>query len=80
MISPSVQRLVRTGRGFPEGLIEAWGNLYTEFALAVAARLDETQLPGDYLSLPSLNDGLHGVKFIEAVAASSSAGGAWTEI
>ena len=31
-VSADVERLVRTGRGFPEGLIEAWGNLYTEFA------------------------------------------------
>ena len=32
-VSPSVERLVRTGRGFPEGLIEAWANLYTEFSV-----------------------------------------------
>ena len=39
-VSPAVERLVRMGRGFPEGIIEAWGNLYNEFALAVAARRD----------------------------------------
>lgn len=37
-IYPGVERFIRLARGFPEGVIEAWGNLYTEFALAVAAR------------------------------------------
>ena len=34
-VSARTERFVRTGRGFPEGLIEAWANLYTEFALSL---------------------------------------------
>ena len=79
-ISPSVQRLVRTGRGFPEGLIEAWANLYTEFALAVAAAKQGLELPENSLSLPSVTDGAAGVAFIEAVVRSSNDGGVWVSV
>ena len=51
-VGPSTERLVRTARGFPEGIIEAWGNLYTEFAMAVAARRDNRELPSGWLGMP----------------------------
>lgn len=79
-ISSNVERLVRTGRGFPEGLIEAWANLYTEFATAVAARRDGLTLPNNYLAYPDVEDGAEGVKFIHATVQSNSAGGNWVEI
>ncbi|MEM7379456.1 MAG: oxidoreductase, partial [Pseudomonadota bacterium] len=76
-VAPAVETLVRTGRGFPEGLIEAWGNLYTEFALAVAARLDGTAVPPEALAYPSVVDGCAGVGFVETALASHRDGGAW---
>lgn len=79
-ISGSVERLVRTGRGFPEGIIEAWGNLYTEFALAVAARKDGLAPPAGWIALPSAADGAAGVRFIHAALASHKAGGTWIKI
>ena len=44
---------MRTGRGFPEGIIETWANLYTEFALAVAAKHDGI-VPDDWLAYPDV--------------------------
>ena len=79
-VSPQTERLVRNGRGFPEGLIEAWANLYTEFAMAVAARKDRLSTPADWLSLPSVEDGARGVRFIHAAVQSNSAGGTWQPI
>ncbi len=76
-VSPAVERLVRMGRGFPEGIIEAWGNLYTEFALAVAARRDGLTPPEDWLLYPTVDQGTRGVHFIEAAVDSHRAGGAW---
>ena len=78
-LEPSVERLVRTGRGFPEGIIEAWGNLYTEFAMAVAARQDGITLPADWLNYPTVEQGAQGVRFIEATVESHQAGGAWVD-
>ena len=64
---------MRTGRGFPEGLIEAWANLYTEFAVAVAARRDQSELPDAYLRYPKIDEGIDGVRFIDACVRSNRA-------
>ena len=79
-ISPATERLVRSARGFPEGIIEAWGNLYTEFAMAVAARRDGRSLPKGWLGLPGVADGANGVRFIDACVHSNEADGAWVDI
>lgn len=76
-IAPSVERLVQTGRGFSEGFIEAWANLYTEFALAVACRRDGIMPPDGWLNYPTVFDGARGVRFIEAVVASHRADSSW---
>ena len=76
-VSARTERLVRTARGFPEGIIEAWSNLYTEFALAVAARRDGVAIPADWLLLPRVEDGAIGVGFVEATVRSHEMGGAW---
>lgn len=79
-IHASVERLVRTGRGFSEGIIEAWANLYTEFALAVAARRDTIKIPDDWLLYPTIEQGAEGVRFVDAVVASDKNGGQWAAL
>jgi len=79
-VSQRTERLIRTGRGFPEGLIDAWGNLYTEFALAVAARRDQIKVPDTWLDMPRVADGAAGVQFIDATVRSNEKGGAWVII
>lgn len=78
-ISAATERFVRTGRGFPEGLIEAWANLYTEFAMAVAARRDGIALPEGTLRYPTLAEGVDGVRFIDA-SVRSNASGQWEPV
>ncbi len=78
-INPAVERLVRTGRGFPEGLIEAWANLYTEFAMAVAARRDGIETPAGWLAFPGVTEGVQGVRFVDAAVRSNHAGGDWAD-
>ncbi len=79
-VSPSTERFVRTGRGFPEGIIEAWANLYTEFAMAVAAHKDGIAPPADWLGLPMVDDGAVGVRFVEAAVNSAQADGTWWKV
>ncbi len=79
-VDPKVERLIRTARGFPEGIIEAWGVLYTEFALAVAARRDGRKVPDSWLGMPRVRDGVAGVKFIDASVRSNERGGDWITI
>ena len=78
-VASKVERFVRTGRGFPEGIIEAWANLYTEFALAVAARRDGATVREGWLAYPTVEHGADGVRFAEAGVASHRAGGVWVE-
>lgn len=70
-VSARTERLVRAARGFPEGIIEAWANLYAEFALAVAARADGLKPPASWLDYPTVVDGAGGVAFVDAAVSSS---------
>ena len=79
-VSKATERLVRTGRGFPEGIIEAWANLYSEIAMAVAARNDGLQLPVGWCDFPLVGEGAQGVQFIEAAVRSNQNGGNWTKV
>ncbi|MDP5220219.1 Gfo/Idh/MocA family oxidoreductase [Ruegeria sp. 2205SS24-7] len=79
-VSARTERLVRTARGFPEGIIEAWANLYTEFAMAVAARRDGRDVDTGWLDLPRVAEGATGVRFINACVRSNDAGGAWVSL
>ncbi len=76
-IEPGVERYTRLARGFSEGVIEAWANLYTEFAMAVAARKDGVTPPDDWLDYPRVEHGAVGVRFVDAAVESHKAGGVW---
>jgi len=78
-VDGSVERYIRLGRGFSEGVIEAWGNLYTDFAMAVAANKDGITPPEGWLSYPSVEEGAEGVRFIDAAVESHAAGGDWVD-
>jgi predicted dehydrogenase len=77
---PLAARASRIVAGHPEGFHEAFANLYTDAADAVAARRSGT--PPDPLSLhfPNATDGLQGIRFVAAAVASSHNHGAWTSV
>jgi predicted dehydrogenase len=58
----------RIGFGPPDGFLEAFANLYRDFADAIAAG-HLAQTPD---TLPTIDDGLAGLQFVEAGAASSA--------
>jgi hypothetical protein len=60
--------------------LEAFANVYRNFAAHVGARLEGREpAPGDpALDYPTIADGVRGMAFIEAVVASSRANAAWT--
>ncbi len=76
LLAPAA-RLVRIARGHPEGLTEAFANLYRDAAELMAARL--TSQPADPLALdfPTAEDGLEGLMFVDAAIRSRNEGGAW---
>jgi predicted dehydrogenase len=70
----------RVPPGHPEGYLEAFAQLYQDAALQIEA-LDAGQpLPPESLLLTTVDDGVAGLHFIEAVLASSAAQGAYQEI
>jgi predicted dehydrogenase len=72
----------RTPPAHPEGYLEAFANVYRNFATTIRARLDGKKLPKGDLALdyPKIEDGIRGMAFIEAVVASSKKNAAWTKL
>jgi predicted dehydrogenase len=68
----------RTPGGHPEGYLEAFGNIYRNFALSLAAKIDGTTPTPEMLDFPGTYDGLRGMAFIENVVASSASTEKWT--
>ena len=70
-------RGVRTPGGHPEGYLEGFANLYDEAAdLILAARDGQTP---DHL-LPTVQDGLSGVAFVDACVRSTRKNAAWVSL
>ena len=70
----------RTPAGHPEGYLEAFANIYKNFAnpiRAVEAGTTPNPLDIDY---PKIEDGVRGMAFIEAVVTSSEKNAAWTPL
>lgn len=60
----------RTPAGHPEGFIEAFANIYRNFALAVMAR-ESGDNPGEMITdFPNVYDGVRGMQFVEMMVQS----------
>lgn len=68
----------RTPGGHPEGYLEAFANIYRNFALTLGCKLDGTEPTPEMLDFPSVEDGLRGMAFIDNVVASSQSDKKWT--
>ncbi|MDR0507980.1 MAG: gfo/Idh/MocA family oxidoreductase, partial [Dysgonamonadaceae bacterium] len=53
--------------GHPEGYIEAFANIYRNFANTVQARIAGEDPKQEWLDFPNVNDGLRGMQFIETI-------------
>jgi predicted dehydrogenase len=70
----------RTPPAHPEGYLEAFANIYRNFANHIRARLGGAKLAKDdpALDYPKIADGVRGMAFVEAVVKSSKKNAAWT--
>jgi len=68
----------RTPGGHPEGYLEAFANIYRNFALTLNCKLDGTEPTPEMLDFPSVEDGVRGMAFIDNVVASSQSDKKWT--
>ena len=69
----------RTPGGHPEGYLEAFANIYRNFAVTLAAKIDGTTAPKEAADFPGVDDGIRGMSFIDTVVASGQSEVKWTE-
>ena len=69
----------RTPAGHPEGYLEAFGNIYRNFALTLSAKIEGTKPTKEMLDFPGTEDGVRGMAFIDNVVASAQSNEKWTE-
>jgi predicted dehydrogenase len=75
---PAAQAAARIPAGHPEGYLEAFANIYKNFAHCLRARLAGEEPEAVYQDFPTVQDGVRGMQFIERVVQSSSSNEKWT--
>ena len=68
----------RTPGGHPEGYLEAFANLYRNFALCVSAKNEGIKAAPEAYDYPSVDEGIRGMAFINNVVKSSLSNDKWT--
>jgi predicted dehydrogenase len=70
----------RIPSGHPEGYLEAFAQLYNDLAEQIVSRREKRAPNPLSLLVPSVEDGVEGVRFIKTALESSRNGSAWTAI
>ena len=68
----------RTPGGHPEGYLEAFGNIYRNFALTLGARISGDKAPAEAADFPQVDEGIRGMAFIDTVVKSAQSDAKWT--
>jgi predicted dehydrogenase len=76
---PVAARVTRIPSGHPEGYLEGFANIYSDAAELIWAKIEGREPDAAAAWLPSVRDGVAGVRFIEAVVESSRQDGAWVK-
>ncbi|MCZ8198563.1 MAG: Gfo/Idh/MocA family oxidoreductase [Flavobacterium sp.] len=76
-LSPFMTSNCRTPGGHPEGYLEAFANIYKNFALTLLFELKGEKPTEIMLDFPNENDGVRGMAFIENVVNSSNSDIKW---
>ena len=77
---PATQNAMRIPAGHPEGYLEAFANIYKNFARCVTAQLQGKKPKAVDLDFPTVSDGVRGMQFIETVVASSKSKSKWMDL
>ena len=76
-LGEAAARATRVPAGHPEGYLEAFANIYRGF-MADVRRVDAGEPPlCDY---PGIEDGIRGMRFVQAAVESAGRGAAWVEL
>jgi predicted dehydrogenase len=72
-------RVTRVPSGHPEGYLEGFATIYAEAARAIRAARAGNK-PDPEVIFPTVEDGLAGMRFIEAALKSSASNGVWVRV
>jgi len=67
LVSSAALHNTRTPGGHPEGYLEAFANIYRNFALTVRAKANGEEPTKEMLDFPGVEEGIRGMQFIETV-------------
>lgn len=77
MLYPEAQAHTRIPAGHPEGYLEAFANIYRNFALCIRARSEGKTPDPVFTDYPTVQDGVRGMQFIERVIESGKSAKKW---
>ena len=78
ILSSFATKNCRTPGGHPEGYLEAFGNIYHNFAQTLLAKMEGKAPTPEMLDFPGIEDGVRGMAFIDNVVASGNSTEKWT--
>jgi predicted dehydrogenase len=76
-LSDDAKGFIRTPSGHPEGYLEAFANIYRAFTRAVRDHQQGKKIVPAKYDFPDVNDGVHGMAFVETVVKSSGSAKKW---
>src|SRR6185437_11452644 len=79
ILSSFATKNCRTPGGHPEGYLEAFGNIYHNFAQTLLAKMEGKTPTPEMLDFPGVEDGVRGMAFIDNVVASGNSSEKWTD-
>ena len=79
-LSASTRKNIRTPNGHPEGYLEAFANLYMNFASAVRDYKPGKKIDPAKYDFPDVDDGVRGLAFVDSVIKSSKSSQKWTKV
>ena len=77
---PSTQAHTRIPAGHPEGYLEAFANIYRNFAHCVQARIEGRDPEPHDTDFPGIDDGVRGMEFIYKVIESGNSSDKWLKM
>lgn len=78
--SAAAARATRLPAGHPEGFIEAFANTYRNFCDAILAKRERRKPTDLELDFPGIDEGVRGMRFVEAMVASARRGNVWVSV
>ena len=79
-VSKAAQANSRTPAGHPEGYLEAFANIYRNFVMHLRAKSEGKDHDFELYDYPGIDDGVHGMRLIDAFVESTQLGNTWINV